>query len=269
MTKRCLYLLAGLAADDGRLHANVFEMPKPHPQFGSHCFDYSLLYNSALLEYLKATGDKETALDLWPVVKNQINYFLEFFNANHIFKPTSKKVDLWLFFDWNDKLDKTASMQGLMAFTLNNGCELARMLNKDQEVQSWSVLSKQISKAARKEMYEPKQGIIISGVKHQISYLSQVWMILSGVLTPAEGLKALKVILASPDAIYPGAPYAYHYLIEAMIKCNMKEEAKKLLIDYWGGMVEKGADTFWEVYDPKNEYLSPYNFYPVNSYCHA
>ena len=269
MTKRCLYLLAGLAADDGHLHANVFEMPKPHPQFGSHCFDYSLLYNSALLEYLKATGDKETAFDLWTVVKNQINYSLEFFNANYIFEPTSKKVDLWLFFDWNDKLDKTAAMQGLMVFTLNNGCELARMLNKDQEVQSWSELSKKISKAARKEMYKPKQGIIISGVNHQISYVSQVWMILSGVLTPAEGVKALKLVLASPDAIYPGSPYAYHYLIEAMIKCNMTEEAKKLLIGYWGGMVEKGADTFWEVYDPKNEYLSPYNFYPVNSYCHA
>lgn len=35
------------------------------------------------------------------------------------------------------------------------------------------------------------------------------------------------------------------------------------------GMVQKGADTFWEVYDPNNEFLSPYNFYQVNSYCHA
>ena len=49
----------------------------------------------------------------------------------------------------------------------------------------------------------------------------------------------------------------------------LNEEAKKLLIDYWGGMVEKGADTFWEVYDPKDDYLSPYNFFPMNSYCHA
>lgn len=34
-------------------------------------------------------------------------------------------------------------------------------------------------------------------------------------------------------------------------------------------MIHKGADTFWEVYDPQNEYLSPYNFFPINSYCHA
>lgn len=269
LTRRCLYLLAGLAAEDGRLHANVFEMLKPHPQTGSHCFDYSLLFHSALLEYVKATGDKATALDLWLLVKNQINYSLGFFNANNVFAPSMKKEALWLFFDWNEELEKTAAMQGLMVFALNDGCELARMLNKEQEVKDWSTLSKKIAKAARKEMYNSKQGIVLSGVQKQISCISQIWMILSGVLTPTEGQKALKIILTSRDAIYPSTPYAYHYLLEAMIKCNMPDEAKKLLIDYWGGMVEKGADTFWEVYDPKDDYLSPYNFYPVNSYCHA
>ena len=269
LTKRCLYLLAGLAAEDGRLHANIFEMLKPHPQTGSHCFDYSLLFHSALLEYLKATNDISTALDLWLVVKNQINYSLEFFNANDVFDSSLKKDALWLFFDWNEKLEKTAAIQGLMVFALNDGCELALMLNKEKEVKEWSALSRKIVKAARKVMYNPNQGIILSGTQKQISYMSQVWMILSGVLTPIEGQKALKVVFTSPVAIYPSTPYAYHYLLEAMIKCNMPDEAKKLLIDYWGGMVKKGADTFWEVYDPKDDYLSPYNFYPMNSYCHA
>jgi len=269
LTKRCLYLLAALAADDGQLHADVFETPIPHPQLGVHCLDYSLLFNSTLLEYLKTTNDKETALDLWPVVQNQVKYALGFLNGNNIFDPSVKKESLWLFFDWNDKLDKTVAMQGLLIFTLNNSCQLARLLNKEQEVKEWATISLQMIKAAKKEMFVPKQGVFLSGNQHQLSHLSQVWMILSGALTPSEGQKALKVAIESPISIYPIAPYAYHYLIEAMIKCNMKNEAKKLLIDYWGGMVNKGADTFWEVYDAKNDYLSPYSFYPVNSYCHA
>jgi hypothetical protein len=28
-----------------------------------------------------------------------------------------------------------------------------------------------------------------------------------------------------------------------------------MLVNYWGGMVEKGADTFWEVYDPKDDFF--------------
>ena len=54
-----------------------------------------------------------------------------------------------------------------------------------------------------------------------------------------------------------------------MIQCGMGQEAKERLTTYWGGMVKKGADTFWEVYDPQNDFLSPYNSYLVNSYCHA
>lgn len=269
LTKRCLYLLAGLAADDGRLHADVFELPNPHPQLGVHCMDYSLLFNSTLLEYLKATNDKEAALDLWPVVQNQVNYALGFFKGNNIFDPSATKESLWLFFDWNDKLDKTVAMQGLMIFTLNNSYQLARLLNKEQEVKEWVTISEKLVKAAKKEMFVPGQGVFLSGSHHQLSYMSQVWMILSDALSPSEGQKALKVVMESPLAIYPVSPYAYHYVIEAMIKCNMKNEAKKLLVDYWGSMVNKGADTFWEVYDTKNDYLSPYNFYPVNSYCHA
>lgn len=39
--------------------------------------------------------------------------------------------------------------------------------------------------------------------------------------------------------------------------------------DYWGGMVKKGASTFWEIYDPANDHLSPYNNHHINSYWHA
>ncbi len=31
----------------------------------------------------------------------------------------------------------------------------------------------------------------------------------------------------------------------------MEDEARNYLTDYWGGMVLKGADTFWEAYDPE------------------
>ena len=41
------------------------------------------------------------------------------------------------------------------------------------------------------------------------------------------------------------------------------------LRDYWGGMLDEGADTFWELYNPENPNESPYGGTIVNSYCHA
>jgi hypothetical protein len=70
-------------------------------------------------------------------------------------------------------------------------------------------------------------------------------------------------------AVVPGGPYLYHYVVESMLKCGMKKEARDLIESYWGGMVKAGADTFWEVYDPSNPFLSPYGDARVNSYCHA
>lgn len=75
--------------------------------------------------------------------------------------------------------------------------------------------------------------------------------------------------MTNPNAVHPGTPYGMHYLIDAMITAGMDDEARTILTDYWGGMVDRGADTFWESYDPDDDFISAYNFYPVNSACHA
>jgi hypothetical protein len=61
----------------------------------------------------------------------------------------------------------------------------------------------------------------------------------------------------------------YHHVADAMLQCGLKTEALELIRGYWGGMVAAGADTFWEVYDPKSPLLSPYGNVLTNSYCHA
>ena len=94
-------------------------------------------------------------------------------------------------------------------------------------------------------------------------------MVLADVVPAKEGAELLSRALSDPEFIRLGSPYAHHFLVEAMIKCGMTDQARALVADYWGGMVRKGADTFWEVYDASDDYLSPYRFYPVNSYCHA
>ena len=75
--------------------------------------------------------------------------------------------------------------------------------------------------------------------------------------------------MKSPTAIRPVTPYLYHHVVDAMLVCGMKKESLDLLQSYWGGMVNAGADTFWEVYDPANSLLSPYGTVHINSYCHA
>ena len=267
LTKRCLYLFAALTAEDGTIISNLYENPYPHPQVGSYMLTYSLLYNSTLLEYLKDTGDNATAEELWPVAVRQIEDALSYVNDDYIFDKSRKSV--WLFFDWRDGLDIDAPIQAAVIFALNQTYELASILGKENEVEHWKKIEKNMIIAARKHMYDKKRAVVLSGEDRQLSLMSQAWMVKAGVLNPTEGKKAIITALDDDATVMPGTPYATHYLIDAMLQCGMDELAENYLTDYWGGMVNKGADTFWEAYDPDNDFISPYNFHPLNSYCHA
>lgn len=269
LTKRCLYLFAGLAADDGIVISNIFEDPTPHPQYGSYCLTYCLLWNSTLLEYLKDTNDMVTANDLWPVAKRQVEDALTYVEDNGIFNQYKRGGYVWLFFDWRDGLDVNTPMQGATIFALDQTYELAKMLGKEKEVASWPALSKKMKRAAKKNLYDSKRGVFVSGNDRQVSILGQTWLIKAGVLNQKEAQKAIRTALASNTTVMPGTPYGTHYLIDAMLIAGMNDEARDYLVDYWGGMVQKGADTFWESYDPNDDFISAYGFSPVNSSCHA
>lgn len=265
LTKRCLYVLAALSDDNGTVISNAFETPELHPQYGSICLSYSLLFNSTLLEYYRDTHDMATVRDLWEVARKQMETALRYVNEDGIFE----NCPYWLFFDWREGLDVSTPMQGATIFALEQTYDLAKIAGHDHEVRHWLTVASKMKKAAMKRLYDRRQGVFVSGNQRQVSVLSQAWMIISGAADRKTGRKALERALSDSRSVRPGTPYATHYLIEAMVRCGMNDEARAYLEDYWGGMVRKGADTFWEAYDPHDDFLSPYNFFPVNSACHA
>ncbi|MDR0394629.1 MAG: glycoside hydrolase [Tannerella sp.] len=269
LTKRCLYLLAGLADESGFLNGTVFERPYPHAQSKQLLYDYALLYNVSVKDYLEATGDKQTAADLWKVVKKQLDVATPYIRENGLMDFEKASKEWWIFFDWRDGLHREVAFQGVTIYAYKQTYELARMLGKEKEVSHLPGIIKKMTNAARKNFYDKKTGLFAGSLNHQISCTSQVWMIISGVATKQEAQRALTALKTSAGVVRPGTPYAYHYYIQSFVDCGMNREAKDALTEYWGGMVKKGADTFWEAYDPENDFLSPYGFFPMNSYCHA
>lgn len=269
LTKRCLYLLAGLSDMNGYLLATIIENPVPRVEDNQYLYEYALLYNVCLKDYLEATGDMETTADLWPVAKRQLDIVRSATGTDGLTDMDEVKKNWWIFFDWKEDLHKEVALQGVSVFALKETYKLAQLLGKEKEVADIPGLVDKMTKAARKNFYDKRTGLFIGTKNKQISYASQIWMILSGVATKNEAGKALTALVSSPDVCYPGTPYMYHYYIQSLIDCGMHKAAKDALINYWGGMIAKGADTFWEAYDPNNDFISPYNFYPINSYCHA
>jgi hypothetical protein len=265
LVKRCLYLFAGLAREDGMVSACVFEQPKAL-RGHEYIVDYSALYPVALLDYARAANDWQTAKDLWPVAKRQLEILSGYVGADGLFQAPRSS---WVFVDWSSPLDRTAAMHSIFVYCLHQAVELAHRVNDEAAMVDYVQRIAQMTAAGRSAFFDPTRQVFVSGANRQVSWATQAWIALAGIATPEEGAAALRAAFSMEAAIRPGGPYMYHYVAEAMNRCGMKREALELVRSYWGGMVEAGADTFWEVYDPANPALSPYGDAIVNSYCHA
>lgn len=265
LVRRCLYLFAAFPREDGLVPACVFEEPKPM-RGHEYIVDYAALYAAAVLDYAQASNDWRTAADLWLVVRRQMEILSQYVTKDGIFQAPQGS---WVFIDWNPRLDHTAAMQGVFIYSLSCAAALAAKVGNGRDASGYAALIARMRQAGRAAFLDETREVFVSGPQRQVSWATQAWMVLSGTASPAEGAKALHAMRKLQDAVKPGAPYLYHYVAEAMLQCGLKQDAIGLIESYWGGMVEAGADTFWEVYDPADPLLSPYGNRLVNSYCHA
>ncbi len=265
LVKRCLYLHAGLLREDGLVPACVYETPLP--RIGANFIvDYAALFAPTLLEYADASGDLATAKDLWPVAVWQTQLLKSFIDASGQFTNPS---NMWVFIDWNPVLHRDAAALGALIFGLDKTIALADRIGLGQTVSTLRNRLSTMRAAAMRHLFDKRKGLFISGPQRQVSWASQAWLILAGVVEKQQAIRILQDVAADPNAIKPASPYGWHYVVEAMTDCGMHAQALQIIRDYWGKMVTFGADTFWEVFDPAQEKLSPYGTHLINSYCHA
>jgi alpha-L-rhamnosidase len=262
LAKRCLYLFAALPRGDDSLPACVFEKPKLSAG-SDYIVDYDALYGPMVYDYTVASGDLETAIELWPTILGSMKKPLVHLDADGKFD--SKATDSWKFLDWVAGLETDAGMHGLVLFCCKEINKLAALISKPPP---FTETVEKMTTAAPL-FYDKDLGVFVSGSSRQVSWSSQAWLALSGAMDAPTCLQALTKVMGDPTAVKPLTPYAYHHVAEALARCGGEEQCLKLMRDYWGGMARAGADTFWEFFDAEDSRRSPYGDCHNNSYCHA
>ena len=265
LVKRCMYLFAGLIKDDGSIGACLFIEPN-YIVDDTFLFDYSLFFISILKDYYNETKDIDVVEELCPTAYRQIELSRRKFDENYLIKDNE---GFWCFVDWKEGLNKQASAQAIYIYALNAAIELSEILGKNDIKKELKAEKELCINAAKKYLWDNQQQLFVSGEERQISYASQVWMILAGVVNKNEGKNLLNRIIKLKPEMGMVTPYMNHHFVEALIICGEKEKALEYMKYYWGDMLEQGADTFWELYNPENPQESPYGSSIVNSYCHA
>ena len=266
LVRECLYLFAALPSPNGQVSACVFMEPEPEAD-DVVMFDYSLLFVNALLDYYTAAKDMKTVRELWPTALSQIYLAEAALTEQDLVREGDQPG--WCFIDWNLELNKQGSAQGVFLYALRAGIELAQICGDEKEAEKLTDIYRSIRSAANRLLWDEEEGCYVSGAGRQISMATQVWMVLGGAAQGKEAAQLLKTVRQRKDAAGMVSPYMMHYYIEALLCAGEEDLAMEELCTYWGGMAERGADTFWELYNPENPDESPYGGTIVNSYCHA
>ncbi len=264
LVKRCLYLFAAVTDENGQVSSNLFVAPTLIPD-DTYLLDYSLFFPVSLYDYFVATEDSDTVKELWPTAYRQIELAFKRVNENHLMEDDVSGA-WWCFIDWHPTLNKQASAHAVLIYAMKRAAELARAVGDDKQVADLETKIAQMKKAAIEYLWDEQQHCFISGEEKQISWASQIWMVLAEVFDTEKSRQVMKTLLAERPEIGPVTPYMYHHLVDALMLIDETTVARQIMQEYWGEMIEDGADTFWEAYDPQNKGFSPYG---NNLFCHA
>ncbi|RCW73186.1 family 78 glycoside hydrolase catalytic domain [Saliterribacillus persicus] len=265
LVKRNLYQFAAVPNQNGQVSANLFVEPSLIPD-DTFLFDYSLFFTTTLYDYYQATKDIETLKELWPIAYRQVEIGLERLDDKGIVQDDDS---WWSFIDWHPDLNKQSPSQAILIYTLKRAILLAQELKEDTKIVELENHLEKVMEATHKYLWKDDIGFFVSGDKEQISWATQVWMVIAGVLDEAKSRELLLQVLDTQPEVEMNTPYMHHHLVEALFEVGLKKEATDWMRMYWGGMLRDGADTFWELYNPKDKTFSPYGNHLINSYCHA
>lgn len=265
LVKRCLYLFGGMRTDEGKIPANVFTEPELTPD-DTFLFDYSLFFVTSLYDYVEHTKDFDALENLYLIAKRAVDLAIEQVDNDGRLVLTKE----WpVFVDWSNEFDKSTAGEAILIYTLKRFLKLAEAYNDPEEAYYQQILNKMID-FSKQCLFDPKQKQFIIEGTNEVNAASQVWMVLAEVFGTKKNKKIMQETVKNHFPLRGIAtPYMYHHVVEALFIADCQEEAIKLMKDYWGKMIELGADTFWEAFKPEDLDFSPYGSPILNSYCHA
>lgn len=263
LVKRCLYLFGAMTTIDGKISANVFTSPAPVPD-DTFLFDYSLFFIDTLYDYLNEENDPELFDDLFDIARNQMDLALRYVDEGGKLTLTEGYP---VFVDWSNEFDKSTAAQAIIIYTIKRFLVLAE--KKEIDPIFYERMLEKMERYAIDKLWDEQKGLFRTN-ENEYNIASQVWMVLADVF-PMK--KSREIMEKTVELLFPvrniATPYMYSHIVEALFHAGMKEEAIKLMKSYWGRMIELGADTFWEAFDPDHPSYSPYGSPIISSYCHA
>lgn len=231
--------------------------------------DYSLWWIISQDHYQLYFDDSLHLTREWSRIKEALNDLNNRCDSNG-FLLADKNT--WLFIDWVNQ-EKWTTLQILWWWAQNSGVKLAQRIGDNETANYWINSSNRLKNNLSKIAWSEKEQIWLSTHDSIREYTRHpnFMAVVSGLSTSNQNA-GIKALLENDSIKLVGTPYMENFEVMAMARLGSTDYMLKRMNDYWGGMLNKGATTFWEAYNPNETFENQYSFYKRpygKSLCHA
>ena len=275
MYQTCLmnyYSFFDLRTERRTLAALAGKPPMPH--FLNHIMEYSFYWIIAVYEHSRYAGDAEFVREMFPAVKRIIEFA-------HTRRTESGMLEGregdWIFVDWAD-LDnrgEVAAEQLIYLKALKTAAELCRIAGEDPAPYEEEFAS--LKRTVFETLWDEERGVFcysrVNGVLNRsVKRQPHIFALLYGLLDEKQEERVLENVLLNDSVEKIVTPFMRFFELSALCKAGQTDYVYKEIESYWGGMLDEGATSFWELYDSSQKGSEKYSMYGRKygkSLCHA
>ena len=239
--------------------------------------DYNLVWVMMLHDHYVHTRDRQLLERLYPNLLLLLNRWAtsqENKRGLLVWEPNPdvQPWEWWLFID-HAPLDKRGEVAAYNAFyyaALRYASNLAGVLNELTDMSEWHARSERVFTAFNDQFWSEESGAYVdcnvdgkfsSIISEQTNYLA-----ISFGLADVHKREQIWDSLHTADSIVKSSgPYFDFYVLQAMARMGKAGDALNRIRKVWGGMIDRGATTWWETFDP----AWPEDKICPSSLCHA
>ncbi|MCK4324159.1 MAG: hypothetical protein KAW89_06475, partial [Armatimonadetes bacterium] len=268
LARHSLMALARIQRDDGAI-----PICGPAPTGFQAIPEYPALWLIALADYWQYSGDLPLVEDLW----GNVERLLEWYHSWHDERGLMRQLPADQRHDFVDNLagvkmdGQVLAVQCLYHRSLQAAVALAEALGDDTTAQAAQKRAERLAGAVD-ELYwnEEQQGYIDclaeggeparrvtpdvepgNEADTRLNQITNGLMLYCGLVPQGHKSEVLAVLLDPGLAPPVRAGYMNYYVTEALFAAGRPTEAVQRIREYWGEMIQRGATTFWEVFDPE------------------
>jgi Glycogen debranching enzyme len=238
--------------------------------------DYTFYWFISIYDYYKYSGDRDFVALIYPRMKTLMDYCLSRRNSDGMMEGL---VGDWVFIDWADfsmsKAGEVSFEQLLFHQSLKAMAACAEIIDLQEDKNFYNNLSDTLQQRIFDKFWD--KNAFIHNVENgnsseQITPFVNMFAILFDFVNAEKREQIKQNVLLNPDALKITTPYMRFYELEALCQLDEYQYVLDEIRSYWGGMLELGATSFWEKYNPEQsgvKHLEMYGRPYGKSLCHS